>query len=113
MPLRELLLLKSMEQYGNKWKGFVVAGTETACGFFNTFEGSCSLLGIKLEKPVKLPLNVLDIEPDGVSGYSMYDVVDGSAASIANIWRENCIEQWGYPKGFREASSSLGFDSLP
>lgn len=109
MPLKELLLIKTLQYWGRnnkKWPGYILVGTNTTCGFYNTQEGSCSLLEIYLEKPVKLPLNILDVKPDGASGYSIAEVC-GPYSDNDKIWKKSCIQHWGFHRSARRYVASL------
>lgn len=116
VPLREALLMAGMQRWGwknRKWPGYVLLDTSVRCGFFSTFNGSCSLLGIKLEKPVKLPLDIVEAEPDMdsgslYSGYSLYGVCDDPG-----VWQPGRILHWGLPRQFRRDAAALGFGQLP
>lgn len=112
VPLRELLVMWTMQHWGKKkrkWPGYVLLSKDTRCGFFTTWLGSRSLLGIKLERDVKVPLCDVDIRPDGMRGYSVYGISMSGA-----IWRPNRILHWGLPRQFRrdaqafEAGQSIG-----
>ena len=106
----------SMQQWGKnhkKWPGYVTVKTSAVCGFMNSFLGSCSLLEIQLEKPVKLPLNVLEINPDGVNGYGIYQINSLTHDWIFKIWKSDCIEHWGLPRGFRRDAALMGIEQLP
>ena len=116
IPLRELLLMMSMQRWGKKhkkWPGYVLVGTETVCGFLDRFQGSCSLLGIRLEKPVKLPLDVLEIEPDGSYGYGIYEIRGYEPNHIPEVWKPGCVRYYGLPRGFRRDAASMGIRRLP
>ncbi len=116
VPIKELLLLITMEKWGKqhkKWPGYILLDSSVRCGFYTSWEGSCSALGIKLEKPVKLPLNVSDIEPDdSLNGidyyYSLYDVCNDES-----IWQPEKILHWGLPRQFRRDASKWGVLSIP
>lgn len=115
VPLRELLIMWSMRRWGeerHKWPGYVLLAKETRCGFFSTWLGSGSLLGIRLERDVKVPLCDVNIKPDGMSGYSV-DSVYGSVG----IWQAGSILHWGLPRQFRRDARALGIgayvDRLP
>lgn len=115
VPLRELLVMWSMRRWGEehrKWPGYVLLAKETRCGFFSTWLGSGSLLRIQLERDVKAPLCDVTIEPDGMSGYSMYAVYES-----AGIWKPGRILHWGFPRQLRRDAESLGIgtfiDRLP
>ncbi len=115
VPLRELLLMWSMIHWGgerHKWPGYVLLAKETRCGFFSTWQGSGSLLGIRLERDVKVPLCDVTIEPDGMHGYSLYDVYRST-----RIWHPGGILHWGLPRQFRRDADGLGVgayvDRLP
>ena len=108
LTLREVLLIQSMKWWGErqgKWGGYILISRDTRCGFFSTFEGSCSLLGIDLEKDVKVVMKDFDIVPDGTAGEAMYEICEG------NIWTRGSIIHFGMPRKFRKEAAALGIDS--
>ena len=111
IPLKDVLLLKAMQRWGEtmaKWPGYILISKDVRCGFFTTWVGSCSELGITLEKDVKLPLNNVEIFPDGTDGgYSMYSVHESYHA-----WDRGKILHWGFPRQFRRDASKYGFGQL-
>ena len=111
MPLREMLLMDAMKRWGHKnrkWQGYILLDKKTASGFFSTWNGSCSLLGLELEKDVKIPLGDVEIFPDGGEGYSIYDVIASDEK-----WRPDCILHWGLPRQFRRDAALWGITELP
>ena len=106
MPVRELLLLKRMKDWGRahrKWPGYVLLDKGTRCGFIDTFCGSGSLLGVELEKDVKLTLDAAAVFPDGGRGYSTYGVYGST-----EFWKEGCIRRWGFPRQMRRDFEAMG-----
>ena len=98
VPLKEALLAVSMQICGKrsgKGQGYFLLDRSTTCGFFTTWEGSCSLLGIEMEKDVRVPLADLDIFPDGADGYALFEV-HGSSEK----WQPDKILHWGFPRDF-------------
>ena len=106
LPLWQLLLLVTMQRWGEarkKWPGYILLDKKTRCGFFSTDDGSCSLLGIQLEKEVKIPLKDVDLYPDAAIGYSQIDVHEDP-----EVWQLDCIRHIGFPRQFRRDAASLG-----
>ena len=53
----------------------ITLAKETACGLYDTWNGAGSMLEIKLEKDVVLPLKYIDsASPDGCRGYSISSI---------------------------------------
>ena len=116
-PLREALLMATMQRWGRKngkWPGYVLLDKSVRCGFFSTFNGSCSCLGIKLEKPVKLPLDIVEAEPDmDDSGFHLFGFSLYSVCQNPGIWQPGKILHWGLPRQFRRDAAALGVGQLP
>ena len=111
VPLREALLMETMKRWGErekKWPGYLLLDKSTPCGFFSTSDGSCSLLGIQMEKDLKVPLRDVEIWPDGANGYAMIDV-HGNPGK----WKAGCIKSWGFHRSFRKSSEKFGISALP
>ena len=112
VPFRDLLLMTTMQRWGKekgKWPGYILLSTNTACGFCDFSEASGSVCGIKLEKKVKLPLNIVEIMPDG----AIYDPWLQYYTPYSRLWREFCILYWGLPRRFRKDAASMGVEFLP
>jgi hypothetical protein len=68
---------KSSRYYGNLRQdvGTVTVTKETPCGFVDYWNGAGSILEIKLEKDVEIPIKYLDSAwIDGARGYSVMDI---------------------------------------
>ncbi|MDO5326829.1 MAG: hypothetical protein Q4G00_08910 [Clostridia bacterium] len=116
MPLREALLMAAMQRWGRengKWPGYVLLDKSVRCGFFSTFNGSCSRLGIKLEKPVKLPLDIAEAEPDMDRGSLFFGFSLYSVCKNPGLWQPGKILHWGLPRQFRRDAAALGVGQLP
>lgn len=111
VPLREALLMQAMQDWGwvnKKWPGYILVSKDVHCGFYNSFLGSCSLIGIELEKDVKIPLNNVTAIPDGADGYSMYGVHGNP-----DVWNSGTILHYGFPRQFKRDAALYGFGKLP
>ena len=110
-PLRDLLLMWTLKHWAavhHKWPGYLLLDKGTTCGFFDTTQGSCSHMGIQLERDVKLPLCDLLVEPDGMDCWSMISVHEDPS-----VWKPGCIRHWGLPRQFRRDAAGWGVDRLP
>ena len=111
LSLEELLLIREMQRWGKekkKWQGYVLLDKGTRCGFFSTWDGSSSLLGIEMERDLKLPLSDIEAIPDGAEKFAIYDVIQDE-----EVWKSGCILHWGLSRQFRQDAPGLGFESLP
>ena len=102
-----LLMLEAKKYREYHWSGYLLLDTKTTCGFFTTAVGTCSSLGIELEKPVKLTLDDAEVFPDGARGYSVFGVKG------RDVWKTGCILHWGLSRQFRRDMSRWGYLKLP
>ena len=74
----------------NKSKSYIILGKETECGLYNPWSGSGSVLEIKLDKNVKLPVKFVEICVEGCEerGYDVNDVY----GLIDSCWKESIKE---------------------
>lgn len=71
--------------------GYIVISKNTMCGLFNPWHGGGSLLEIKLDKDVKLPIKyIFSAMPDGARTYG-YDIGDTYGMS-ESAWRGSVKE---------------------
>ena len=106
VSLRETLLMCTMKQWGRmnkKWQGAVCLDVKTRCGFFDTMSGSGSLIGIELEKEVKVPLCNVQITPDSALNYPQI-TVHGNPS----VWQPGLIRRWLLPRQFRRYAIASG-----
>lgn len=110
MPLEEMMLIAAAAEWGEssrKWSGYVVLDKETCTGFFDTWLGSGSLMGIELEKDVKLPIkHIAYAIPDEVCYiYNVYSVYRDDT-----MWQKGRLKKITLPKKFRLQMADFGFE---
>lgn len=101
MPLFQLFDLMGLknEEYDdsakydprlNKSKSYILLGRETICGLFCPWDGGGSVLGIELDKDVKLPVKFAEICVEGckMRGYD----VDEVYGLLSSCWKESVKE---------------------
>ena len=72
---KEADLNKSYYPTKRKGRGYVVIDKHTDCGLYDSWSGSGSMIGIKLESDVKLPIRyIYKAEQDGATGYGLGDI---------------------------------------
>lgn len=73
-----------------KSKSYIVLGKEVMCGLYDSLNGSGSVLEIKLEKDVKIPIKycVFCVEGCNMHGYDVNDVY----GLIESCWKESLKE---------------------
>ena len=70
--IREREENKSYSLNGRKGRGWILLDKNTVTGLYDPWNGSGSMLGIKLEKDVRLPIRCIDTaKHDGCRGYSI------------------------------------------
>ncbi|GEM_PF-4267071 len=111
MSIYDLLLLNSLLQWHHKtkkWGGYILLNRETRTGFYSPFVGSGSLVGIKLEKEVKLPIKFTsEILPDSTYDYPMSEVI-----GTTSLWNHGRVIYMSLPKHFRMSMNEYGFSPL-
>ena len=60
------------------------------------------------QRDLKVPLGNVDVFPDGVNGYSIYEVCGNS-----KLWGPDRILHWGLPRQLRRDAAALGLPDLP
>ena len=113
MTIEDMLIINSLMRWRRetkKWAGYIVINTDARVGFYSHWLGSTSLLGIKLEKELKLPLwAVHTVSPDDSFnsdsgyGYSIQKVVDDDT-----LWSKGRVVYMSLPKHFRLSMESMG-----
>jgi hypothetical protein len=86
MSLFQVFDLIELSQ-NKKSKSYVVLGKDTTCGLYDSWNGSGSVLGIKLDKDVKLPIKYAEICVEGcrMRGYD----VDEVYGLIDSCWKHS------------------------
>lgn len=88
--------LKSTDKFtGNKHtpqkikdRNYILLDKKTSCGLYDPWNGAGSVLEIKLDKDVKLPIKYIDsILPDGYRGYGVDDIY----GMCKSFWAEDAI----------------------
>ena len=109
MKLKDLLLLNELIKWGRrtkKWNGYLNIDKRTRTGFWDYSCGSGSLMGITLEKDVKLPTKYIHFaQPDCMQYYTVEDVY-----GTTTMWNKGGVTLLHLPKKFRKDLPSLGFD---
>lgn len=111
MTLEQAMLIQAAVRWGirtRQWSGYVVLDQKTRCGFFDSWRGSGSLMGIELEQDVKLPIKYINAAipdtEDSKNGYSVYSVYENE-----RMWKSGRVKQITLPKKFRLEMEALGF----
>lgn len=73
-----------------KSKSYIVLGRDTMCGLYNCWDGSGSVLGIELDKDVKLPIKycIFCVDECKMHGYDVGEVYGMSSSA----WKETLKE---------------------
>ena len=109
----DVLVLNSLMRWAHdtkKWGGYIVLSSDTTAGFYAPFPGTTSLLGIALEKPVKIPVKLIYyLQPDGgsPSDYSAHEIWESS-----HPWNRGRIMYRCLPKHFRLSMASMGLEPV-
>ena len=113
MTVEDMLIINSLMRWRRetkKWAGYIVINTDAKVGFYSHWYGSTSLLGIKLEKELKLPLWAVHVvlpdesfDSDSEYGYSIQEVVDDDT-----LWGKGRVVYMSLPKHFRLSMESMG-----
>lgn len=111
MKFKDLLLLEALRKWGletKKWNGYIILDKETRTGFYDQSSGSCSLLGIELEKNVKLPVKYIQMaRPDCAYEWTLSDICENP-----RLWDNGGVNVIHMPKKFRRDLERLGFEKL-
>lgn len=109
MTLEQAMLIQAAVQWGRRtrrWNGYVVLDRRGRAGFFDSWRGGGSLMGLALERDVKLPMKYIAAAlPDAVlDSYNVYSVyMDDS------MWEKGRVKQITLPKKFRLEMEDMGF----
>ncbi|MBQ8001526.1 MAG: hypothetical protein IJ298_10095 [Ruminococcus sp.] len=113
MKLRDVLIINSLMKWSldeKKWGGYIIVTPEATSGFYSHSVGSCSVLGIKPEKEIKIPCRLIHrVMPDygfdseGYYGYSLESVINST-----EVWDKGRVVYMSLPKGFRLSMESMG-----
>lgn len=113
MTVEDMLIINSLMRWrreAKKWAGYLVINTDAKVGLFSHWYGATSLLGIKLEKELKLPLwAVHDVLPDESFdsdtgyGWSVQSVMEDDS-----LWDKGRVVYMSLPKHFRLSMESMG-----
>lgn len=117
MTISDVLILNSLMKWSyetKKWGGYIILNKEATTGFYCSSLGCSSLLGIKPENEVKIPLKLIhNVSPDeaksseGRFGWSLKSVVDSSAP-----WEKGRVLYMSLPKHFRLAMEDMGLEAV-
>jgi hypothetical protein len=68
--------IKIQSAINNGQGGYIVVGKTASCGLYDPCNGGGSLLGVELEKDVRIPVNFISLSVDGcrMNGYDVGDV---------------------------------------
>lgn len=109
MKLKDIILLSEMKNWGYKtrnWNGYIIIDKMTRTGFFDRSSGSCSLLGIELEKDVKLPVKYIHIaQPDLAYKWNLLDICENP-----RLWDHGGVKIIHMPKKFRRDLEMIGIE---
>ncbi|MCM1227977.1 MAG: hypothetical protein NC320_11260 [Clostridium sp.] len=111
MTVKDILQLNSLLKWHNetdKWGGYIIINKEATTGFYAHAIGSTSILGIKLETDVKLPVKFIDcIVPDIAFANSIYDITYD-----CDLWDDGKIVYCSLPKNFRLNMNNMGLTPI-
>lgn len=111
MTIKDVLQLNTLLQWHEvtkKWGGYIIINKEATAGFYDSENGGTSLLGIHLEKDVKLPIKFMSCAfPDKVFHNPIYSI-----AEDPDLWDAGKILYWNLPKHFRLNMESLGLSPV-
>ncbi len=105
MDLKTLIkinrLLRLREKDGHQYDttkypdcGYIVLDKSTMCGLFDPWQGGGSVLEIRLEKDVKIPIKFIrSCLPDGGDGYGIDDVYRLVGSCWRDTLKEICVPQ--------------------
>jgi hypothetical protein len=105
MDLKTLIkinrLLRLREKDGHQYDttkypdcGYIVLDKSTMCGLFDPWQGGGSVLEIRLEKDVKIPIKFIrSCLPDGGDGYGIDDVYGLVGSCWGDTLKEICVPQ--------------------
>ena len=110
MKMKDAILLYELKNWGlrtKNWNGYVMIDRATRTGFHDYSQGSGSLLGITLEKDVKLPVKHIHlVYPDEAHGYCSA----GKVWLDDSLWDKGGVKLIHMPKKFRRELKALGYD---
>ena len=70
-------------------RGYLVLSKDTACGLYDSWNGSGSILEIKLEKDVRLPFRcIASADHDGCHGYGIREIYGCGS----DLWSDNAVK---------------------
>lgn len=107
--LEQAMLIQAAVQWGQRtglWNGYVVLDRRGRAGFFDSWRGGGSLMGLALERDVKLPIKYIAAAlPDAV--LDSYNVC--SVYLDRSMWEKGRVKQITLPKKFRLEMEEMGF----
>lgn len=99
MTIKDVLQLNTLLQWHEvtkKWGGYIIINKEATAGFYDSENGGTSLLGIHLEKDVKLPIKFMSCAfPDEAFHNPIYSI-----AEDPDLWDAGKFCNWNLPKHF-------------
>lgn len=109
MPLEQAMLIQTAVEWGwrtRRWNGYLVLDREGRAGFFDTWRGSGSSMGLKPEQDVKLPMgHIAYVVPDkSLERYNVYTVY-----GRRDMWDKGRVKRITLPKKFRLEMEEMGF----
>ena len=70
-------------------RGYLLLSKNTTCGLYDSWNGSGSILEIKLEKDVRLPFRcIASADHDGCHGYAIREIYGCSS----DLWCDNAVK---------------------
>ncbi len=74
----------------SKGRGYLILDKSTTCGLYDPWGGAGSVLGIELERDVRLPIRLIDSAwPDGARGYSVTEIY----GLCSSAWTDDAIKE--------------------
>ena len=70
-------------------RGYLLLSKDTTCGLYDSWNGSGSVLEIKLEKDVRLPFRcIASADHDGCHGYGIREIYGCGS----DLWSDNAVK---------------------
>lgn len=97
MELQELIRLNALIQVSKKYKSncsYLFLNSKTVTGLYDPFNGAGGVLGLQLEKDVKLPIMYIrSALPDGCDGYSIRSCYCLDESQYIDTVEKICVSQ--------------------
>ena len=75
--------------FPNTGRGYLLLSKNTTCGLYDSWNGSGSILEIKLEKDVHLPFRcIASADHDGCHGYGIREIYGCGS----DLWSDNAVK---------------------